>query len=43
VLTGPWETPRITLKRQSVDRIEEAMCIERDGASGYLERYGLKN
>lgn len=43
VLTGPWETPRITLKRQGVDRIEEAMCIERDGASGYLERYGLKN
>jgi len=43
VLTGPWETPRITLKRQNVDRIEEAMCIERDGASAYLERYGLKN
>lgn len=43
VLTGPWETPRITLKRLNVDRIEEAMCIERDGASTYLDRYGLKN
>ncbi len=43
VLTGPWETPRITLKRQNVDRIEEAICIEKEGASAYLERYGLKN
>jgi hypothetical protein len=43
VLTGPWETPPITLKRQNVDRIEETMCIERDGASAYLERYGLKH
>ena len=43
VLTGPWETPRIALKRQNVDRIEEAMCIEKEGASTYLERFGLKN
>jgi hypothetical protein len=43
MLTGAWDTPRITLKRQNVDRIEEAMCIEKEGASTYLQRYGFKD
>jgi hypothetical protein len=42
MLTGPWETPPIPLKRQNVDRMEEALCIERDGASSYLERFGFR-
>jgi len=43
VLTGAWDTPKITLKRRNVDRIEEAMCIEKEGAAAYLDRYQLKN
>jgi len=38
MLSAPWDTPKIMLKRQAADRIEEALCLERDGASTYLER-----
>ena len=31
MLTMPWETPTITFKRQSTDRIEEALCRPEDG------------
>ena len=40
VLTGPWETPVIRLKRQNVDKIEEHLCLLNDGAATYLKRYG---
>ncbi len=38
VLTMPWETPRVTLTRQSVDRIEEVLCRPEDGPETYLTR-----
>ena len=39
-LTAPWETPTITFKRQTVDRIEEVLCRPEDGAETYLARIG---
>ena len=42
VLTAPWDTPRMALKKQNVDRIDEALCLERDGAETYLERFGFR-
>ena len=40
MLTMPWETPTVTLKRQSVDRIEEVLCRPEDGPETYLTRLG---
>ncbi len=40
MLTSPWETPTVTFKRQSVDRIEEVMCRPEDGPATYLARLG---
>ncbi len=40
MLTAPWETPTVTLKRQSVDRIEEVLCRPEDGPATYLTRLG---
>jgi hypothetical protein len=40
MLTMPWETPLVTLKRQSVDSIEEALCRPEDGPATYLTRLG---
>jgi hypothetical protein len=37
-LTMPWETPAVMLKRQAVDRIEEAICRPEDGPETYLTR-----
>ena len=39
-LTMAWETPTITFKRQSIDRIEEALCRPEDGPETYLARLG---
>ena len=41
-LTAAWDTPRMALKKQTVDRIDEALCLERDGADTYLERFGFR-
>jgi hypothetical protein len=38
MLTMPWETPTVTLKRQSIDRIEEVLCRPEDGPETYLAR-----
>jgi hypothetical protein len=38
VLTGPWEAPAITFKRQSITRIDEALCRPEDGPETYLTR-----
>ena len=38
MLTMPWETPRVTLTRQPVDRIEEVLCRPEDGPETYLAR-----
>ena len=40
VLTSPWESPTVTFKRQSVDRIEEVFCRPEDGPATYLSRLG---
>lgn len=40
MLTVPWETPAVTLKRQSVETIEEALCRPEDGPETYLARLG---
>jgi hypothetical protein len=40
MLTQSWQTPVVTLKRQSVDRIEEALCRPEDGPETYLTRLG---
>lgn len=40
MLTGAWDTPKVTLKRQQVDRIEEHLCLADDGPSTYLQRLG---
>ena len=40
VLTSPWESPTVTFKRQSVDRIEEVFCRQEDGPATYLSRLG---
>ena len=40
MLTMPWETPTVTLKRQSVETIEEALCRPEDGPDTYLARLG---
>jgi hypothetical protein len=40
MLSMPWETPAITFKRQSIDRIEEALCRPEDGPETYLARLG---
>lgn len=40
MLTGPWQTPTVTFERQTVDRIEEALCRPEDGTETYLERLG---
>ncbi len=42
MLTAPWETPTVTFKRQTVDRITEALCRPEDGTETYLERLGAK-
>jgi hypothetical protein len=38
MLTMPWETPAVTLKRQSVERIDEVLCRPEDGPATYLAR-----
>jgi hypothetical protein len=38
VLTMPWETPTVSLKRQPVDRIDEVLCRPEDGPDTYLAR-----
>lgn len=40
MLTMPWETPTVTLKRQSADRIEDVLCRPEDGPATYLTRLG---
>jgi hypothetical protein len=40
MLTKPWETPAITLKRQPLDVIEEVLCRPEDGPETYLTRLG---
>ena len=40
LLTMPWETPAVRLKRQPVDVIDEALCRPEDGAETYLARLG---
>ncbi len=42
MLTAPWETPTVTFERQTVDRIEEALCRPEDGTETYLERLGTQ-
>ena len=39
-LAMPWETPTVTFKRQSVDKIDEALCRPEDGPATYLARLG---
>ena len=39
-LAMPWETPTVTFKRQTVDRIEEVLCLPEDGPETYLARLG---
>jgi hypothetical protein len=39
-LTRAWETPTVIFKRQSIDRIEEALCRPEDGPETYLARLG---
>jgi hypothetical protein len=38
MLTMPWETPAVTLKRQPLDRIDEVICRPEDGPETYLTR-----
>lgn len=38
MLTMPWDTPTVTLKRQPVSRIQEVLCRPEDGAATYLTR-----
>jgi hypothetical protein len=38
MLTMPWETPPVTLKRQPTARIQEVLCRPEDGAATYLTR-----
>jgi hypothetical protein len=38
MLTMPWETPAVTLKRQPVSRIQEVLCRPEDGPATYLTR-----
>jgi len=40
LLTMAWETPTITLRRQPVDVIDEALCRPEDGPDTYLARLG---
>ncbi|MGH9257324.1 MAG: hypothetical protein ACRD3C_22420 [Vicinamibacterales bacterium] len=40
MLTMPWDTPAVILKRQSVETIEEALCRPEDGPDTYLARLG---
>jgi hypothetical protein len=40
LLTMPWETPAVMLKRQPVDVIDEALCRPEDGPESYLTRLG---
>ena len=40
VLTMSWETPTMTFKRQSVDRIDEVLCRPEDGPETYLAHLG---
>jgi hypothetical protein len=40
MLSIPWETPVVTLKRQPLERIEEALCLVEDGPETYLARLG---
>lgn len=40
LLTMPWETPAVTLTRQPVDVIDEALCRPEDGPETYLARLG---
>ena len=38
MLTMPWETPTVVLKRQPVSRIQEVLCRPEDGPATYLTR-----
>jgi len=38
MLTMPWETPAVILKRQPVSRIQEVLCRPEDGPATYLTR-----
>jgi hypothetical protein len=40
ILTMPWDTPAVTLKRQPVDVIDEALCRPEDGPETYMARLG---
>jgi len=43
MLTGPWNTPKVTLKRQPADKIEEVKCLVDDPvtpAPSYLAQFG---
>jgi hypothetical protein len=40
LLTMPWETPIVTLTRQPIDVIDEALCRPEDGPESYLARLG---
>lgn len=40
LLTMPWETPAVMLKRQPLDVIDEALCRPEDGPETYLTRLG---
>lgn len=40
LLSMPWEPPAVTLKRQPLDVIDEALCRPEDGPETYLTRLG---
>ncbi len=43
MLTGPWETPKVTFKRQPIDKIEEVKCLGDDPVTpppAYLAQFG---
>lgn len=40
LLTTVWDTPTVTLTRQPVDTIDEALCRPEDGPETYLARLG---
>jgi hypothetical protein len=40
LLTMPWETPAVMLRRQPLDVIDEALCRPEDGPETYLTRLG---
>jgi hypothetical protein len=43
MLTGPWDTPKVTLKRQPTDKIQEMKCLVDDPETppaSYLAQFG---